>query len=78
MAKRTYFGLEIVQGKLIRKSDIVALPFADFWVASSVGSAFLTDDKTEEEFIYLDDWEAFARLFIQTGRHRFMPAVNDT
>jgi len=77
MAKRTYFGLEIVQGKLIRKSDIVALPFSDFWAASSVGSAFLTDDQTGEEFIYLRDWEAFARLFIQTGRHRFMRAVDD-
>jgi hypothetical protein len=78
MAKRTYFGLEIIQGKLIRRSDVAALPFADFWAASSVGSAFLTDDKTGEEFTYLHDWEAFARLFIQTGRHRFMPAVDDT
>lgn len=78
MAKRTYFGLEIARGKLIRRSDVTALPFADFWAASSTGSAFLTDNKTEEEFIYLHDWEAFARLFIQTGPHRFMPAVDDT
>ena len=74
MTKRTYFGLEIVTEKLIRKSDIAALPFASFWDESSVGSAFLVDDKTGMEYIYLHDWEAFARLFIQTGQHRLMPA----
>ena len=77
MAKRTYFGLEIVRGKLIRRRDIAALPFADFWAASSVGSAFLKDDQTGEEFIYLNDWETFARLFFKTGRHRFMPDMDD-
>jgi len=78
MAKRTYFGLEIIQGKLIRRTDIAALPFADFWAASSIGSTTLKENKTGVEYVYLHDWEAFARLFIRTGRHRFMPDVDDT
>ena len=78
MTQRTYFGLEIVQGKLVRKSDIMALPFAEFWRESSVGSTMLREHDTGEKFVYLHDWERFARFFIETGRHRFMPILGQS
>lgn len=66
----TYFGLPIIDGKLVRLKDIEALPFAAFWRESASGSAMLSDDEGNA-FVYLHDWEAFAELFIQTGRHRW-------
>ena len=71
--KRTYFGLEIINGNLVRLSDIEALPFVDFWRMSSSGSTMLVDTQTGQTFVYLHDWEAFAELFIRTGKHRFQP-----
>lgn len=73
----TYFGLEIVNKRLVRETDILQLPFADFWRESSVGSTTLDDAQTSERFVYLHDWERFAELFIDTGRHRFMPTTED-
>lgn len=69
-ANTTYFGLPIIAGKLVRLSDIEALPFADFWRESAKGSAVLVDAHGET-FVYLHDWQAFAELFIRTGRHRW-------
>ena len=63
--------LEVLNDKLVRLSDIEALPFADFWRESSSGSTMLVDSRTGEPFVYLHDWEAFAELFIKTGKHRY-------
>lgn len=69
----TFFGLDIINNGLVREADIALLPIYDFWRESSVGSAMIKDQKTGEYFVYLHDWERFAKLFIQTGRHRWMP-----
>lgn len=69
--KTTYFGLPIVDERLVRVDDIKALPFFKFWEESATGSTMLQhDDGTV--FVYLHDWERFAHLFIKTGKHRFM------
>lgn len=70
--ERSFFGLEIVRGTLIRESDIATLPFYTFWRDSSKGSTVLADFKTSGHFVPLQDWRAFAQLFIETGRHRWM------
>lgn len=72
--KTTYFGLSVVDGKYVRGSDIKKLPFYEFWRKSSIGSTYTSDPETGEDLIYLRDWERFSRLFIETGRHRMMPA----
>ena len=51
--KRTYFGLEIINGNLVRLSDIEALPFVDFWRMSSSGSTVLVDTQTGQTFGHL-------------------------
>ena len=67
--KKTYFGLEIKDGNLIKESDIKNIPFYEFWLESAKGSTCAIIDG--EEYIYLSDWESFASLFIKTGKHRF-------
>ena len=52
----------------------LSIPFYEFWRKSSLGSTFTSDPETGEDLIYLHDWERFSRLFIETGRHRMMPA----
>lgn len=69
---KTFFGLPVLENKLVRLSDIEALPFAEFWRESAVGSTTLHRDNSHETYVYLHDWENFARLFIKTGRHRNM------
>jgi hypothetical protein len=69
-AKTTYFGLPVIDEKLVRLADIEALPFAAFWREGARGSAMLVD-KDGNTFVYLHDWQAFAELFIRTGRHRW-------
>lgn len=65
----SYFGLPIVDGKLVLESDIAQLPFYDFWRDSARSSTMpIIDGKAH---VYLHDWEAFCRRFIETGRHRF-------
>ena len=65
----SFFGMPVFEGKLIRESDIAKLPFYDFWRESARGSTQpILDD---ESYVYLHDWEAFCRLFIKTGRHRY-------
>ena len=66
---RTYFGLEIHQGNLVKENDIKKLPFYDFWYESSKGSTYAIID--DEEYAYLNDFESFSKLFIETGKHRF-------
>ena len=66
---RTYFGLEIHQGNLVKENDIKKLPFYDFWYESSKGSTYVIID--DEEYVYLSDFESFSKLFIKTGKHRF-------
>lgn len=75
---KTYFGLPVTDGKLVRSTDIEALPFAEFWRESAVGSTVFEDERRGETFVYLHDWERFARLFIETGRHRYMPIPDST
>ena len=66
---RTYFGLEIHQGNLVKENDIKKLPFYDFCYESSKGSTYAIID--DEEYVYLSDFESFSKLFIKTGKHRF-------
>ena len=66
---RTYFGLEIHQGNLVKENDIKKLPFYDFWLDSSKGSTQPIIDN--EGYVYLSDFENFSKLFIETGKHRF-------
>ena len=66
---RTFFGLEIHQGNLVKENDIKKLPFYDFWYESAKGSTYVIID--DEEYIYLTDFESFSKLFIKTGKHRF-------
>ena len=73
-SKTTYFGLRVIQEKFVLGSEIKTLPFYDFWLKSSLGSTYTRDPLSGEDLIYLDDWEEFSRLFIETGRHRMMDA----
>lgn len=73
--KITYFGPPVIDGKYVQGSDIHKLPFYEFWRKSSIGSTYTSDPKTGEDLVYLDDWERFSRLFIETGRHRMMPPL---
>jgi hypothetical protein len=72
--KTTYFGLPVIERKYVRGSDIKKLPFYEFWREASIGSTYTSDPETGEDLVYLGDWERFSRMFIETGRHRMMPA----
>lgn len=77
--KTSYFGLTVhaIDGTpCVRLTDVQRLPFYDFWSASAVGSTQLV--KGDECFVLLTDWEVFAHLFIQTGRHRFSESTVKT
>lgn len=67
---KTYFGIEIFENNLVREDDIKKLPFYEFWNESMLGSGYLIKDGNN--YIYLVDWENFCRLFIKTGKHRFL------
>lgn len=69
-ANTTYFGLPVVRDRLVRLEDIRRLPFFAFWEQCARGSTMIRDDQGEL-FVHLHDWEAFAELFIKTGRHRY-------
>lgn len=73
MTERTFFGLEVVNGRGVRMADIASLPFAAFWEESAVGSGQMQDFQSGEWLIHLHDWKEFSLLFIATGRHRHMP-----
>ena len=69
---RAPFGVPVytIRGKrCVSNEDLKRLPFFDFWEDSALGSAQLVCEG--ERWIYLNDFEAFARLFIATGKHRF-------
>lgn len=70
MTEHTYFGLEVVNGRGVRSTDIACLPFADFWSQSLVGSTQALDHSNGEWLVYLHDWENFCELFIRTGQYR--------
>jgi hypothetical protein len=72
LAKTTYFGLPVVRDRLVSLDDIRRLPFFSFWEESARGSAMVVGEDGAL-FVHLQDWEAFARLFIETGKHRFSP-----
>ena len=67
--QRSYFGVEVVREKLIDEVEIKKLPFYEFWLESALGSTMLNEG--DKNYIYLSDWEAFAKMFIQTGKHRY-------
>ncbi|MGJ8596785.1 hypothetical protein [Sulfitobacter sp.] len=73
MAGKTFFGLEIVSNRGVRRDDIACLPFADFWCESAFRSGQIKDTATGEWLVHLHDWETFSQLFVATGRHRNMP-----
>ena len=70
VAQRTYFGLQVIDGRYVLQSEIAQLPFFDFWRQSSRSSTCL-GTPNGDVLVFLYDWEAFARLFIETGRHRY-------
>ena len=67
---KTYFGIEIFENNLVSEDEITKLPFYEFWNESMLGSTYLV--KNGKNYIYLIDWESFCRLFIKTGKHRFL------
>ena len=73
---KTYFGLDVIREKFVRRGDIEALPFADFWRDSATGSGIIDDPDTGEPLVWLHDWESFARTFIETGKHRYSPQAS--
>lgn len=73
MIQRTFFGLDVINGRGVRPADIARLPFAQFWCDSAVRSSQTHDKASGEWLIRLSDWTQFSELFIATGRHRNMP-----
>lgn len=71
--KRTFFGVLIANGDMIREADIATLPFYDFWRKGPTGIIRPVDFKTRERFVYLHDWKTFSKIFVATGRHRPVP-----
>lgn len=67
---KTYFGINIFENNLVKEDEIKELPFYDFFDESMKGSTYLVRDG--KGYIYLSDWESFCRLFIKTGKHRFL------
>ena len=76
-----FFGIKPVRYKstssdqfywLVREVDIETLPFYDFWKESAFGSTCMPDEQNPgKSLVYVHDWEAFCKLFIKTGKHRF-------
>ena len=73
MSATTFFGLPIIDGRFVKQEDIAQLPFYDFWRESAKGSTAVIHPETQHILIWLHDWEAFCRLFIRTGKHRYQP-----
>jgi hypothetical protein len=46
--------LEVLNDKLVRLSDIEALPFADFWRKDSSGSTMIVESRPGETLVYLN------------------------
>ena len=76
-----FFGIKPVRYKsttsdqfywLVREVDIETLPIYDFWKESAFGSTCMPDEQHPgKSLVYVHDWEAFCKLFIKTGKHRF-------
>ena len=62
---KTYFGLTVYRYG-VKRSDIVKLPFYDYWSKVSRGSTETMIDN--ESYVYLYDWERFCKSFIQNGK----------
>ncbi|WP_120499035.1 hypothetical protein [Roseovarius sp. EL26] len=77
MAQPTYFGVDIIEGKGVRESDIRSLPFYAFWYEGAVETERLKDPETGDIYVPARDWITFCQLFILTGRHRNMPLPNE-
>ena len=70
VTQRTYFGLQVIDGRYVLQSEIAQLPFFDFWKQSFRGSTCL-GTSNGDVLVFLYDWQAFAHLLIKTGRHRY-------
>ena len=71
--KTTYFGVPVYPfggTECVLREDLKKLPFFEFWEASALGSTYMQKEDGQAA-IYLHDFEAFSRLFIKTGKHRF-------
>ena len=53
---------------VVMERHIAELPFYPFWRDSSIGSAQSLIDG--QAAVFLQDWNAFCRLFVRTGKHR--------
>ena len=72
---KSYFGVSVVKvGNMscVLQQEIEQLPFYAFWFESARGTTLLIHQEKNEKLVYLHDWEAFATLFIRTGKHRLM------
>jgi hypothetical protein len=71
MTRKTFFGLEIVNGRGVRLADIKRLPFANFWSEGITYLSQIKDNATNEWLLPATKWTEFSRHFIATGRHNF-------
>ena len=65
---KTYFGLEILEGDVVRIADIARLPFYEFWRDTTAQAHKKRTRHPFNQHISLSEWEGFARSFIETGR----------
>lgn len=65
---KTYFGLEILEGDVVRIADIATLPFYEFWQDTTAQAHKKRIRHPFNQHISLSEWERFARSFIETGR----------
>lgn len=75
--KQTYFGVNIYRYSNMTgviESEIKKLPFFQFWRDSSLGSTCILfeNGNDKDTFVYLQDWVNFCKMFIETGKHRYM------
>jgi len=62
---KTYFGITVYKYG-VKRSEIVKLPFFDYWSKVSNGSTETMVDN--ESYVCLHDWERFSKIFIQNGK----------
>ena len=81
LPETTCFGVPVIRPAgqdrcpIVMERHIAALPFYPFWQDSSIGSAqSMIDGQTA---VFLHYWNAFCRLFVRTGKHRFQTDHTD-
>lgn len=66
----TFFGLRVYDHYYVKESEIMSLPFYEFWLASAECGGMYWKDETRVVELIL--WEAFSEYFIKTGKHRYI------